>query len=214
MTPVAELDRIAISVKSHRLLKLLLNENPTLDEIMRNSKNETEALVGVRNWVLEKLRDSPEALAYYEGRCGDRRAFESLEWSDYAAIRILDYIDNAGREFVDLNLRGQLAVSDPITLIWLAVNRGTGGAKPAFFEDRGGSQPASRWRAGWRSTPPDWIHASWRCARRIESESSTPSSTASIGARSAAASSLSTPACRRRRSTRGPWSGGPTCAST
>lgn len=135
MTSIAELDRIAISVKSHRLLKLLLNENPALDEIMRNSKNETEALIGMRNWVLEKLRDSPDALAYYEGKATDHMAFESLEWTDYAAIRILDYIDNAGREFVDLNLRGQLAVSDPITLIWLAVNRGTGGAKPAFFED-------------------------------------------------------------------------------
>jgi lysine 2,3-aminomutase len=135
MTPVAQLDRIAISVKSHRLLKTLLNENPTLDEIMRNSKNETEALVGVRNWVMQGLRDRPEALAFYERAHSDRDSFEALQWSDYAAIRILDYIDNAGREFIDLNLRGQLAVSNPIKLIWLAANRGTGGAKPAFFED-------------------------------------------------------------------------------
>ena len=33
-----------------------------------------------------------------------------------AAIRILDYIDNAGREFPDLNLRGMIAVSNPIKL--------------------------------------------------------------------------------------------------
>ena len=54
---------------------------------------------------------------------------------DYAAIRLLDYIDNAGREFVDPNLRGQLAVNSPIRLLWLAVNRGTGGARPGFFDD-------------------------------------------------------------------------------
>ncbi len=135
MTTIAELDRIAITVKSHRLLKTLLNENRRLEEIMRNSKNETEARIGVREWVLEELRDRPHALAYYEGRRADREAFEKLKWSDYAAIRLLDYIDNAGREFVDPNLRGQLAVSNPIRLLWLAVNRGTGGAKPYFFED-------------------------------------------------------------------------------
>jgi lysine 2,3-aminomutase len=135
MTTIAELDRIAITVKSHRLLKTLLSENPRLAEIMRNSKNETEACIGVREWVLDEVRDRPQALAYYEGRRADREAFERLKWSDYAAIRLLDYIDNAGWDSVDPNLRGQLAVSNPIRLLWLAVTRGTGGAKPAFFED-------------------------------------------------------------------------------
>ena len=57
-----ELDKIAINVKSHKLLKQLLKENPTLDEIMRNAKNETEALVGVKNWVLKELSKNPLAL--------------------------------------------------------------------------------------------------------------------------------------------------------
>ena len=130
-----ELDRIAISVKSHKRLKALLRENPKLEEIMRFAQNETEALVGVRNWVFDELRNRPAAIAFYEAAHQSRESFEALEWSDYAAIRLLDYIDNAGREFTDLNLRGELAVSNPIKLIWLAVNRGTGGAKPAFFED-------------------------------------------------------------------------------
>ncbi len=131
----AELDRIAISVKSHKRLKALLKENPKLEQVMRYAKNETEALVGVRNWVLEMLEAKPDALALYEAEHPTREMFEALDWSDYAAIRILDYVDNAGREFVDLNLRGEIAVSNPIQLIWLAVNHGTGGAKPAFFED-------------------------------------------------------------------------------
>jgi len=45
------LDRIAISVKSHKLLRILLKENPDFDEIMRHSRNETEALVGVKEWI-------------------------------------------------------------------------------------------------------------------------------------------------------------------
>ncbi len=130
-----QLDKIAITVRSHRLLDRLLNENPTLKEIMVNAKNETEALVGVRNWVLAELRNNPDAYSYYKREVQGRKAFEKLSWKDYAAIRILDYVDNAGREFVDQNLRGELAISNPIHLIWLGVTYGAGGAKPSFFED-------------------------------------------------------------------------------
>lgn len=129
------LDKVAINVKSHRLLKKLLKENPKLEEIMRNSRNETEALVGVRNWVMQELENSPAALKYYKSQHAGRETFEALKWRDYAAIRILDYIDHAGMEFVDLNLRGEAAISNPIKTIWMAVTYGTGGAKPYFFED-------------------------------------------------------------------------------
>lgn len=135
MTENQKLDQIAISVKSHRLLKKLLKENPKLEEIMRNARNETEALIGVRNWVLSYLKPRPEAYGFYKGSSKGRDAFNKLTWQDYAAIRLLDYIDNAGREYEDLNLRGEIAISNPVKLIWLAVNYGTGGAKPYFFED-------------------------------------------------------------------------------
>jgi len=134
-TVIHELDKIAISVKSHMLLRKLLKENPILDEIMRNARNETEALIGVRNWILEELKKHKDAYNFYKRDAIGRDAFEKLEWKDFAAIRLLDYIDNAGREFDDLNLRGEKAISNPIALIWLAVNFGTGGAKPFFFED-------------------------------------------------------------------------------
>ncbi|MFU8842183.1 MAG: KamA family radical SAM protein [Bacteroidales bacterium] len=130
-----KLDKIAITVKSHKLLKELLRENPKLEEIMRHARNETEALIGVRNWVLSYLTERPVAFGFYKGTRKGREAFEELSWQDYAAIRLLDYIDNAGREYEDLNLRGEIAISNPIKLIWLAVNFGTGGAKPYFFED-------------------------------------------------------------------------------
>jgi len=135
MTENQKLDQIAITVKSHRLLKKLVKENPKLEEIMRNARNETEALIGVRNWVLGYLKQKPVAYEFYKRAKKGREWFEQLTWQDYAAIRILDYVDNAGREYEDLNLRGEIAISNPIKLIWLAVNFGTGGAKPYFFED-------------------------------------------------------------------------------
>lgn len=134
-TPTHELDRIAITVKSHMLLRELLKENPILEEIMRNARNETEVLVGVRNWVLGEIRNNPDAYRFYKREVSGREDFEKLSWKDFAAIRLLDYVDNAGREFDDLNLRGEKAVSNPIHLIWLAVTHGTGGAKPYFFKD-------------------------------------------------------------------------------
>lgn len=135
MTENQKLDHIAITVKSHKLLKKLLAENPKLEEIMRNAQNETEALIGVRNWILAYIKERPETYDFYKGKGNGREAFEKLSWQDYAAIRILDYIDNAGAEYEDPNLRGEIAVSNPVKLIWLATNFGTGGAKPYFFED-------------------------------------------------------------------------------
>ncbi|MCU4175557.1 KamA family radical SAM protein [Carboxylicivirga sp. N1Y90] len=130
-----KLDHIAISVKSHMLLRQLLRENPILEEIMQNARNETEVLVGVRNWILEEIKKNKNTYHFYKREKHGREAFEKLSWKDFAAIRILDYIDNAGREFEDPNLRGELAISNPIHLIWLAVTHGTGGAKPSFFKD-------------------------------------------------------------------------------
>jgi lysine 2,3-aminomutase len=135
LTENQKLDQIAITVKSHKLLKELLKENPKLEEIMRHARNETEALIGVRNWIMAYLKQRPVAFNFYKGADTGRQAFEELTWQDYAAIRILDYVDNAGREFEDPNLRGEIAISNPIKLIWLAVTYGTGGAKPYFFED-------------------------------------------------------------------------------
>lgn len=135
MVELHKLDKIAINVKAHRLLKQLLDENPNLETVMRHSKNETEALVGVKEWVLSSLKGNKDALDFYHQKASGYAAMQKLSWSDYAAIRILDYIKNAGREFEDLNLRGEIALSNPVKLIWNAVNHGTGGAKPDFFED-------------------------------------------------------------------------------
>ena len=132
---IAELDKIAINVRSHKLLEQLLAENPDLGKIMQGSSNEIEALEGVRTWIMGLLENSPDALNYYKGEHEGRKTFESLKWCDYASIRLLDYIDNAGREFEDLNLQGEVAINNPVKMIWLATKFGIGGAKPHFFED-------------------------------------------------------------------------------
>lgn len=135
MKEFQKLDRIAISVRSHRLLKVLMNENPKLEEILQNSKNETEVLVGMRDWMEKLFEDRTEVFEFRNSEHPTREEFEKLDWRDFAIIRVLDYIDNAGIEYPDLNLRGEIAYSNPFRLLWLAVQRGTGGAKPGFFID-------------------------------------------------------------------------------
>ncbi|MGI9537618.1 MAG: KamA family radical SAM protein [Desulfocapsaceae bacterium] len=129
------LDRVSISVKSHRLLHQLLSENPKLEKIMRYAKTEIEALIGVRSWVMEVLEDNRRAIDYYRAELDQENPYDMLSWRDFAAIRLLDYIDHAGMAYRDQNLRGVAAVNNPIKMIWLAVNHGTGGARPPFFED-------------------------------------------------------------------------------
>ncbi len=135
MKEIEKLDRIAISIRSHRLLKKLMRENPDLEEIMQNSKNDTEVMFGVQEWVKKLIGDRKLICDYYNAEHPTRELFEKLDWQDYAIIRLLDYLEYAGIECEDMNLRGQIAVSNPIRLLWLAVNRGTGGAKPDFFID-------------------------------------------------------------------------------
>ena len=135
MTENEKLDRIAISVHSHRLLRILLRENPMLETIMRESKNEIEAQLGVKDWIHSEYSSRKDAFRFQSEKITKLENFEKLSWNDYAIIRILDYIDHAGIEYPDRNLRGEIAVSNPIRLIWLAVIKGTGGAKPDFFID-------------------------------------------------------------------------------
>ena len=131
----AELDPIAISVKSHRILKQLLQENPILEQIMLHACNPGDASAAIRTWVEDILKQNPDSYSFYRREIKGRDAFEKLPWKDIAAIRILDYIDNAGREFTDLNLKGRKVESDPFMALWMAIHKGTGGAKPAFFLD-------------------------------------------------------------------------------
>lgn len=135
MSTIEKLDKVAITAKSHMLLHQLLEENPSLNRIMRQSRNVTDALVQTKEWVIEKLKAQPVAFSFYKKEKNWRTLFPKLSWQEYASIRILDYVDNAGREFADQNEHGELTVSNAFEMVWLAANKGTGGAKPEFFKD-------------------------------------------------------------------------------
>ncbi|KAF5084750.1 hypothetical protein DSECCO2_75990 [anaerobic digester metagenome] len=128
-------DKIALSAKSVKHLRQLLRENPRLDEVIKTSQSEEEFKRHIRSWAFEVIDENRVALDYYKQSVKGREAFKHLRWQDFAAIRILDYLDNAGRSFSNPYRGGEITVSDPFQLLWLGVRFGSGGAKPLFFED-------------------------------------------------------------------------------
>ncbi len=135
MTLLKELKNINICVKSRRIVRLIIEENPEVEKILREAKTEGLAEQGIRSLAMDHLSGRPEALAFYKREKTGRKQFLKLEWQDIAAIRLLDYADNAGRSISDPNLKGKLVVNDPIVILWYAITKGKGGGSVAFFED-------------------------------------------------------------------------------
>lgn len=134
MTKSIEFDKIAISVASRKIVKLLLVENPDIKKIFSDAPNFEAAKESFKQYVINKLNENPIAYEYAKGNINEDD-ISKLRWSDYAAIRILDYINNEGNAYEDLNLRGRKIVSQPIKNLYLAFKNGTGGATEDFFQD-------------------------------------------------------------------------------
>jgi len=129
------LQEISLTPKAQKILRKIMEENPRLEKILRESNRMDIVLQKLKKWVKPILKENPLAYRFYKRDKHSRKDFELLYWRDYAAIRILDYIDNADRDFVDLNRRGEIVRTSPFKLLWLAYKDGSGGATTNFFVD-------------------------------------------------------------------------------
>lgn len=128
-------EKIALSVKSAKLLRQLFRENPRLEKIFKTAATEDDARKLLREWANEVISDNDDAVKYCKGEKPGIYTWENLRWKDFAAIRIIDYLDNAGSEFINPHRGGEKMMNDPFSFVWLAAKRGAGGSKPLFFED-------------------------------------------------------------------------------
>lgn len=129
-----EMDQNKLSIRSYKLLQLILEENPKLKEIMLNP-NLDDVYRKLREWVLSVIDPDSVALKYYKREISGREILRKISWQEVAAIRILDYLDNSGRKVEDANLKNSVTIIQPFRILWLAVNYGNGGAKFDFFTD-------------------------------------------------------------------------------
>lgn len=132
---VNNITKVAISIRSFRILQTFLRENPKMRDIFTHARSFDEALENVKAWVFSFLNERKSAMAFYRNEETGRKAFEKLQWQEMAAIRILDYIDHDGRTFEDLNLGGAKITNHPFLYLWLAVKQGRGGATEDYFRD-------------------------------------------------------------------------------
>ncbi len=135
MEKIDVLRKIELNPRAHKLLKQLIDENPTLTTILQESKTPEEAAHRLQRLALSVLETSDVAMAYYKHEVKGRQYYYQLRWEDIAAIRLLDYIDNAGKTLQDPNLRNDMVITDPVKMLFLAYHKGIGGAKPDFFID-------------------------------------------------------------------------------
>lgn len=130
------IDKITITPRAEKLLFQLLDENRQFAKLIIDAKNPDEANKNVYKWVSRWMKEGhDDAWNYYKYKSRGREPYKALTWREVGAIRLLDYVDNAGRVFENLNKKIKQSVSEPIHLIWMAYHRGKGGAKPEFFLD-------------------------------------------------------------------------------
>lgn len=104
------------------ILNVFLDENPKVKDAFAHALTIEKALDSLRAWVLSFLKHRKHAFDFYQYKEKGREAYENLSWRDLAAIRILDYIDNTGRHFEDLNLQGSVVENNPFEPLFEAIN--------------------------------------------------------------------------------------------
>mgnify|MGYP006308613935 FL=1 len=131
-----DLYKVAITPKAQRVFHTLLEENPRLQEILKNSDNVEKAREAMAHWAKELINESKPASDFLFKDIDKRVAFEKLKWQDKAAIRLYDYIENTGRRIQDPSLAlADESILDPFGIMWHAYKTGRGGAMYYFYLD-------------------------------------------------------------------------------
>lgn len=128
-------DKTGLDVKSLRIVNRILTENPDIKDIFESSETILEARLKLREWVLIYLDKNPQTKNYYLKKIKGHSALKRISFRDYAAIRLMDYLDNEGRHFPDPNRNNKEMISNPIKNLWLAIKQGKGTAHEDFFLD-------------------------------------------------------------------------------
>jgi lysine 2,3-aminomutase len=128
-------DKLALDIKTLRVVDQILTENPELKNILESSETSLEARHKLREWVIVYLDKNPHTKNYYLKKTKGHSALKKISFRDYAAIRLMDYLDYEGRHFIDPNRNNKEIVSSPIRHLWLAATQGKGSANKDFFLD-------------------------------------------------------------------------------
>lgn len=106
----------------NKLIHVLLSENPLLHNILKESNTPEKAISTIYNHIRKRVENNPVANRVYHYQLTGEILFKHLDWEDFAAIRILDYIDHTGKRFVDKNRKNKIFINNPFEMLWNEVH--------------------------------------------------------------------------------------------
>ncbi len=125
-------DKRGLTNRSLRIVKLILDENPVIKEVITKSDSFDEAFEELKLRINEYLDENPNINYYIKNKGG---IIDNLSWRDMAVIRLLNYIKHEGTEYTDPNRNNSLIISSPIKNLFNAVKYGKGESNKDFFLD-------------------------------------------------------------------------------
>ncbi|MCD4735036.1 MAG: KamA family protein [Bacteroidales bacterium] len=120
---------------SLEIIAKIKHENPYLTELVIKSIDFSEFKKSLKNYVLKSISEKEIALKYFRNELAGRKNFEKLSWKDFAAIRLLDYINFEGTEYKDLNLRDKIITTRPVEIIYHTLKTENISANSHFYTD-------------------------------------------------------------------------------
>ncbi len=125
----------SLALYSKSIINKILAEDKEIGKIFQEADNEQILLYRIKKFALTILEENPGALRYYKGNTTGKTGLDQLRWKDFAAIRLLDYIEHAGEGHQDQNLRGRLIISNPLRTLWIAIRTDSGPGTIDFYYD-------------------------------------------------------------------------------
>lgn len=124
-----------LSQRAQQIIRQITEESARLQGIFAQSSTYEDFRAHIERWAKEILNAHTPALDYYHRRVSGQEALNRLRWKDYAAIRVLDYLEHSGNEYNDPNQKGRKVVNAAFRMLWQAVKHGSSEAGEDFFED-------------------------------------------------------------------------------
>ncbi len=125
-------DKQALTIRSLKIVKKLIDENPEIREVISQSNSYEEALNLLKSKLNFYLEANPNAKKFITNK--EHKSTE-YTWTDMAIIRLLNYIKYEGTTFKDPNRKNIEIKSTPIRNLYNAVKYGKGDCTKDFFLD-------------------------------------------------------------------------------
>jgi len=107
---------------------------PRIKTIIRSTTHYEEAFNEIQEFISKELENNTRVKAFYTSPT-NQDIFDKLQWSDYALIRLWDYVQYSGQEFAFHGEPSGKAFNHPFHILWLTDREHKEVATEDFFVD-------------------------------------------------------------------------------